>query len=53
MPPVNPLLKTDPLLTKSSRGAVNVKARKVNEKPEPLVLRLLLGGTRVQPSDRR
>ena len=53
MPPVNPLLKTDPLLTKSSRSAANVKARRVTEKPEPLVLRLLLGGTREQSSDRR
>ena len=53
MPPVNPLLKTEPLLTKSKRSAANAKACRVNEKPEPLVLRLLLGGARVQPSDQR
>ncbi len=53
MRPVNPMLETDQLLTKSIRSAVNVKARSVNEKPEPLVLRLLLGGTREPSSDRR
>ena len=53
MPPLNPLLKTDPPLAKLIRSAAKVKAKRGNEKREPLVLRLLLGGTREQSSDRR